>query len=187
MTIEEQKKKMRNEIKARAEGLTDNYCIQSDAMIYKSLISLDEYKKAWTIFCFVGTKDEIDTIPIIKDALKKGKRVGIPRCIEKGVMEVFCLDSLEHLVTGRYGILEPFEDALLIPPEDIELAIVPCLSCSRDGKRLGYGGGYYDRYLTKTGAYRVILCREEVMREDIPMDTHDQIMDCVISEIGIIR
>ena len=88
---------------------------------------------------------------------------------------------------GKYGILEPGAETPVIQPEEINLAIVPCMSCSHDGRRLGYGGGYYDRYLVRTRAVKAVICRERIMRADIPVEPHDQLMDMVISEHGVRR
>ena len=88
---------------------------------------------------------------------------------------------------GKYGIMEPGAHAPVIQAEKIKLAIVPCMSCSHDGRRLGYGGGYYDRYLGRTRAVKAVICRERIMRADIPVEPHDQMMDMVISEKGVRR
>ena len=151
------------------------------------MTGLPEFEQAGTLFCFVGTSGEIDTAPILEEALRLGKRVGVPRCIARGVMEVGEIRSLQDLEPGKYGILEPGVHAPVIQPEEISLAIVPCMSCSHDGRRLGYGGGYYDRYLDRTRAAKAVICRERVMRHDIPVEPHDQIMDMVISEDGVRR
>ncbi len=185
MTVTEQKQELRRELRKMVEGLTNKYCEQADQAICRSVIHFAGYQEARTVFCYVGTKDEINTVPILKDALRRGKRLCVPKCISRGVMEAFYLDSLESLQIGHYGILEPQKSAVAVPPEVIDLAIIPCLSCGSDGKRLGYGGGYYDRYLLKTKAQRVSLCRGKIMREDIPVDGYDQGMDYVISEKGV--
>lgn len=73
------------------------------------MTGLDEYHEARTVFIFVGTKEEINTRPIITDALKQGKRVAVPKCISKGVMEACLIDSLDNLEAGSYGIQEAGE------------------------------------------------------------------------------
>ena len=73
--------------------------------------------------------------------------MGVPKCISKGIMEVYKIRSFDDLEPGKYGILEPKEGCEKISPKAIHLALIPCLSCSMKGERLGYGGGYYDRYL----------------------------------------
>lgn len=188
LELAEQKKMMRREIKAQIGGLKREYCQMADKAIFHYITSLPEYEEAKTLFCFVSMGGEINTAPVILDALGKGKRVGVPRCVERGIMEVRCIDSLDSLKEeGPYKIPEPGEGAPILCPEEIDLAVVPCLSCSSDGRRLGYGGGYYDRYLIKANAFKAVVCRAEIMREGIPVGAYDQVMDMVISEKGVKR
>jgi len=187
MDLEERKKALRQEIKAAAVALDEGYTKEADLEIFSHVAGLSEYEQAGTLFCFVGTSGEIDTAPILEDALRRGKRVGVPRCISRGIMEVREIRSLRDLEAGKYGIMEPGAHAPVIQAEEINLAIVPCMSCSHDGRRLGYGGGYYDRYLGRTRAVKAVICRERIMRADIPVEPHDQLMDMVISEHGVRR
>lgn len=187
MSLTEQKKKMRIEVKQYRGELLAEYCRQSDSAIFSLVTELNEFKQADVIFCFVGTAEEVDTMPLIQEAWRQGKRVGVPLCVHKGIMEVRQIFERADLQAGFYDILEPRRDMPLIAPEEIELAIVPCLSCSHDGKRLGYGGGYYDRYLVNVREPRAVVCREQLMRNDIPVDEYDLRMDMVISEEGVWR
>lgn len=183
----ELKRRLRREMGERAAKLDMAYCCEADRAIFRYITELPEYQQAKCIFCFVGTESEVDTVPIIKDVLKKDKILGVPRCVGKGVMDVCRIDSLDSLKPGRYGILEPGKDADLLRPEEIDVAVIPCLSCSPDGLRLGYGGGYYDRYLPQTKAFKTVICRERMMRENIPADLHDVVMDVVVCEMGVRR
>lgn len=180
--IEEQKKKLRKKIKEKTAGLEKTYCTQADEKICSRLMTLAEYKTAETIFCYVGTDREINTAPIIEAALAAGKRVGVPKCISKGIMEVYQIQNMNDLKVGAYGILEPKSKCAHITPEEIQLGIIPCMTCSIDGIRLGYGGGYYDRYLEDTDFPRVVLCREKLTEKEIPHDIHDKKMHIVITE-----
>lgn len=184
--MKEKKKALRSEIKHAIKMLNMDDCIQMDAKIREQVTSFSEYQNADTIFCFVGTKDEIDTAPILTHVLQSRKRLGVPKCIGKGIMEVYEIQGLQDLVLGSYGILEPKDGLPMIAPETIDLALIPCLSCNESGWRLGYGGGFYDRYLTRTKAKRVVLCRSSLMREDIPAEPYDLKMDYVITEKGIV-
>ena len=176
------KKALRKEIKRKAATLEKEYCQAADEAIFKKVISLPEYEKAEVVFCYVGTDKEIDTYPILKSILESGKRLGVPKCLSYGVMEVREIENLRQLVSGAYGIMEPAGEYKKIEPEEIGLALVPCLSCTEDGRRLGYGGGFYDRYLPKLHCPKVVLCRKQLMMEDIPMDEFDVVMDGVISD-----
>ena len=186
-TSEGRKKALRREIKAAVAALDEDYTKEADRRIFRYVAGLPEYEQADTLFCFVGTISEIDTAPILQDALRQGKRVGVPKCTARGIMEVREIRSLQDLEAGNYGIMEPGAHAPVIQPGEINLAVVPCMSCSSDGRRLGYGGGYYDRYLGSTRAVKAVICRGRIMRGDIPVEPHDQIMDMVISENGVRR
>lgn len=177
------RKKLREEVKA----LGQEYCKSADKSIRDQVVSMPEYQRAGTIFCFVGRQDEINTMPLILDALFQGKRVGVPKCVAEGIMEVRRITGKEDLEPGSYGILEPKKGTGLIGPEEIDLSLIPCLSCSPDGRRLGYGGGYYDRYLREAAGAKAVLCRKRLMREDIPVEEHDMRIGLVVNEDGIIR
>lgn len=183
--ITEKKNKLRLAVKEETAQLEAVYCRKADEQICRSAVSLAEYKAAKTIFCYVGTDREINTRPLLEDILKSGKVLGVPRCISKGKMEVFRICTLDQLREGAYGILEPEEGCEKIEPDRIDLAFVPCMTCTREGQRLGYGGGYYDRYLENTPFPKAVLCRKRLMKERLPMEEHDVIMDLVISEDGI--
>lgn len=187
MDILENKRGIRTAVKAKIQELDREYCCKADQAIFEYITGMPEYKQAKTIFCFVGTEGEINTMPVIEEAMANGKCVGAPVCTGPGLMEARRIRRTEDLMPGSFGLLEPGADAALILPEEIDLAVVPCLSCSHDGRRLGYGGGYYDRYLERTKALKVVICREWIMRQDIPMESHDKMMDVVVSESGIIR
>lgn len=186
-SVAEQKKVLRKKVKEKISNLSDEYCKMADEKICLHAISLPEFEKAGTVFCYVGTAEEINTKPVLEKVLETGKRLGVPKCISKGIMKVCEISSLEELEEGHYGILEPREGCSYMEPEEIELALVPCVTCSREGMRLGYGGGYYDRYMEQTTCVKAVLCREKLMEEDIPAEEHDKKMDVVISEEGIIR
>ena len=177
---------IRQEVKQAIAVLPKEYCGRADEKIRGHVVTLPEYLNACTIFCFVGTDAEINTMPILEHILQSGKRLGVPKCVGKGIMEVYEIRSLDELVPGKYGIQEPKEGLALILPQEIDLALVPCLSCDENGWRLGYGGGFYDRYLAKTKAIRAVLCRSRLMRDEIPVDSYDLKMNYVITEKGIV-
>lgn len=181
------KKEFRMKLKKRRSDLALEYVRRTDRSICLQAVSLPEYREAGTVFCYVGTAEEINTRPILERILADGKCLGVPRCIGRGVMEVRKITDLSQLHPGRYGILEPEKDRPLVTPAQIDLAFVPCLSCSQDGVRLGYGGGYYDRYLAQTSCAKIALCREEMMEENLPAQRWDIRMDGVLTEKGYRR
>ena len=121
----------------------------------------------------------------IENALASGKRLCVPLCVDKGIMELREITSLSQLLPGSYGILEPPADAPLVSVDDVDLSIVPCLTCDHGGRRLGHGGGYYDRFLAAYRSATVMICRERLIREEIPVEPHDMPIPWVITENGL--
>ncbi len=148
---------------------------------------LEIFSKGRNDILLCGNCGEIHTKPLIQAALDQGKRVAVPKCISKGIMEARQIRSLGELYPGSYGIEEPEKAAEIIGPEEISLALVPCLTCSGDGRRLGYGGGFYDRFLRSVPGPWAVLCRGRLMEAEIPWEAHDLLMDVVIWEEGILE
>ena len=95
------------------------------------------------------------------------------------------LTDLRQLIPGAYGILEPSADAPLVSLDEVDFAILPCLTCNHLGQRLGQGGGYYDRFLSHYRGGTVLLCREKLIREEIPLEPHDYPVPWVLTERGL--
>ena len=185
MTKQEEKQRLRRTMRALEHQLSDKYKAASSRSICAHLLAMPEYQAASAVFCFVGTDHEIDTRPILAHALAAGKRLSVPRCTGPGIMELRQLRSLEELSPGAYGIPEPPESAPVMNPDDVDLAILPCLTCSHLGQRLGQGGGYYDRFLSTYRGGTVLLCREKLIREEIPLEPHDYPIPWVLTETGL--
>ena len=185
MTKAEEKQVLRSSIRALEKTLSADYKAESSAAIARHLLALPEYRAAGTVFCFVGTAREIDTTAILEDALAAGKRLCVPLCVGDGIMELRQITALDQLVPGSYGILEPPADSPIIGPDGVDFAVLPCLSCSHSGHRLGQGGGFYDRFLAHYPGGAVMVCREKLIREDIPLEPHDMPIPWVLTERGL--
>ena len=184
MTIAERKKILRRTIRQLERELPPAYRAESSRRIAALLLSLKAYRSAGTVCCFVGTAREIDTRPILQDALNAGKRLCVPRCDAPGEMTMREITTFDQLSPGTMGILEPSADASVTAPENIDFAVLPCLSCDIRGNRLGYGGGYYDRFLRAYHGAAILLCRERLMQTDIPAEPHDVAVPFVLTERG---
>lgn len=180
-----QKKQYRKEIKEKLSLLSEAYRKEASEKIFEFLCGMEPFQDAKTIFCFVSTPEEIDTRPIIQYAWEQGKRVAVPRCLEKGQMQACIISKETDLEEGKFGILEPKSGCEVLAPEQIDLIILPCLSCDRKGNRLGYGGGYYDRYLEHYDGVRVLICREKLMLDRVPKEPFDQKPHFLITEKGL--
>ena len=109
----------------------------------------------------------------------------MPLCRPGGVLEAVRIRSVAALRPGTLSIPEPPEEGERAGEDTIELALVPCVSAARDGRRLGHGVGYYDRFLASCRCRTVCLCYEALLCECIPTDEHDVRMDAVATEKGI--
>lgn len=180
--MNEKKAALRRELLTLAKAMPPAEKRESDGAILRRVTASEVYRAAGTVFCFVGRGEEIDTRPLLERILTDGKGLCVPLCVGAGEMEAREIESLDSLRPGRYGILEPPEDAKKIEPADIDLAVVPCVGAARDGRRLGRGGGYYDRFLAGYSGKAVLLCREMLLREDIPREAHDVRIPHLITE-----
>ena len=185
MTKQEEKQRLRQTVRRLEASLSDAYRRNSDRAIAAHLLAMPEYQAAGTVFCFVGTSREIDTQPILEAVLAAGKALCVPLCTAPGQMELRRITALEQLSPGAYSILEPPTDAPRVSVDEVDMAILPCLTCNHLGQRLGQGGGYYDRFLAHYRGGAVLLCRELLIREEIPLEPHDYPVPWVLTEKGL--
>ena len=127
----------------------------------------------------------MNTHPTLEHALAAGKRLCVPLCVDKGIMELREITSLDQLVPGSYGLLEPPADSPSLTADEVDFAVIPCLTCNRAGQRLGKGGGYYDRFLSHYRSGSVLLCPELLLRDEIPVEPHDYPIPWVLTERGL--
>ncbi len=184
-TIQQQKAALRRALAAVERSMTERERALSDAAIVRRVLEAEAYRRARTVFAFVGRGREIDTRLLLERTLSDGKRLCVPLCTGPGVMECREVLDLSVLRPGAYGIPEPPPDAPVVPPEDIDLAIIPCAGAAADGRRLGRGGGYYDRFLSQFSGEALLLCRETLLRPDIPQEPHDIRIPAVMTEKGV--
>lgn len=146
------------------------------------VLASGEYARAGSVFCYVGRRGEPDTLPLIERMLGEGKRVYLPMPRERGIMDAVRLLSAAELRPGRYGILEPLPDGEIAPPEALELILVPGAAFDRALFRLGWGAGYYDRYLTRARAPALGVAFNCQRVIDVPREAHDRPVDKLVTE-----
>ena len=185
MTRQEEKQQLRAIVRRLEAALTPEYKAKSSRTIVRRLLAMPEYQEAQTVFCFVGTAREIDTRPILEDILTAGKALCVPLCTEPGRMESRQITNLNQLAPGAFGILEPSDSAPVIPVDAIDFAVLPCVTCNYLGQRLGHGSGAYDRFLSQYRGGTVLLCRELLIRQEIPLEPHDYPVPWVLTERGL--
>ena len=179
-TLREKKTALRRTIRTRAEALTEEYRRDADAAIRRAVLQSEIWQRAESVFVYVSMWKEPDTRPLLADALREGKALYVPLCRADWTMEAVRIRSLTQLRPGTRDIPEPPEDGERAQAPD--LAVVPCVSASRDGRRLGHGAGYYDRFLAEHSGRAVCLCFRALLRGDLPTEGTDIITDLVISD-----
>jgi 5,10-methenyltetrahydrofolate synthetase len=183
------KKLLREDVKERREKLSREYMSKADAQIRKALFAQEEFKNAKTLMLYLSTDREVSTDLIVQECFKQGKRVCVPLCTntEEHLMEARLITGESDLKLNKYGIKEPQDDAPAVDKSEIDLAIIPCVSCDVKRNRLGHGAGYYDRFLEKTTFAKYALCYEKLMSEDVPVYGNDVSMDVVITESNVYK
>lgn len=179
-TVRERKKQLRREISALLKALPEPYRKAAGESITKQVLALPEYRAARSVFLYIAMPTEPDTAAIVRAALFDGKDVYVPKCMSKTEMSAVRIKSTDDLAPGAYGILEPVDCSETIEPDALDLILVPCVSASKDGRRLGHGAGYYDRFLEGNADKTVCLCFSKALSDDIPTDANDVPMRRVI-------
>ena len=183
-TIDLEKKALRRRVREQLSALSRSELVRSDDALFEKFLSLPQVEEAQTVFAFWGIPGkEPDTARLIGELVRRGKTVGLPRMLPDHRMEVRRYDPDIDLVTVSFGISEPGEDCPLIAREAINLVLVPAVCYDRRGYRLGFGGGYYDRWLAGFSGVTVGLCREAVLQEAVPTEAHDARVDLLLTEV----
>jgi len=178
---------LRKIIREEIDTLPDDYIAGSNAGILLQVMSLEEYISARNIMIYHSVGREPDTVELVKAALSSGKTVAFPYCFKGGFMQARIVESLDVLRPAMLGIPTPPDTAPVIAPEELDMIIVPALTYNRAGYRLGYGGGYYDRYLSAIPAITVGLARQRLMKYVLPEEPHDIAVKIVATENAALR
>ena len=180
----QEKKLLRNKILLIRDSLEEEVKNNMDYEIYKKLIDSELYLNANNIFIYMSFGKEIETKNIINKALKDKKKVYIPKIYkEDKSMRAIRLKSLAELKENSMGILEPIDDSDYINKEQLDLILVPGVVFDLSGHRIGYGGGYYDRYLEDIKAIRnkLVLAYDLQVIDFIDSEIHDIKFDYIIT------
>lgn len=190
MDISGYKKELRREKISAREALTDDERETYSAEICRRIAGTPEYAEAKVIFVYKWCRGEVRLEELEKTAAADGKTLVYPLCVSKTEMIAIEPGQGEDAwEQGAFGIMEPAADkGRAADPAEIDLVIAPCSSFDDSCRRLGMGGGFYDRYLPKCGKASVIAVAFEAQRaEEIPADEYDFPVDAVATEAGLIR
>lgn len=155
---------------------------RSDVILLQRFLELPWTAEADTLLLFYGVGAEPDTGHLLLELWRQGKRVLLPKCLPGRAMEARLVRSGDDLRPGAFGIPEPLDTCPTVDRGEIDLILVPALCYDLSCRRLGQGGGYYDRYLAGYGGRTVGLCREGLLQRELPVEDHDRAVDLVLTE-----
>ena len=184
INLKEYKTTLRTRFKERRRMMTQARKTAADRRIAARLRSLQCYRHAKTVLVYVSTPIEVDTKEIINRALSDGKQVAVPRCVPgTRDMEFYYINGLDELAPGTFGVLEPDpQPSRQLCDFTQSICVVPALACDRKGYRLGYGGGYYDRFLRDYPGEKVLILYRCCLVEHIWHGRFDVPVDRIVTE-----
>lgn len=180
----QRKSELRSKHKKLRQSCPQKIKYELDGRLTEAFLSSEEYKSCTTLFAYHSMPIEVDTSKIIKTALKDGKKVALPRCNNRsGDMSFYYISSLQDLKQGFFSLFEPDTD-ICESVEDFSqgLCIVPGLCYDYEGYRIGFGKGYYDRFLDAFKGITVGLCYSRNIERSLPRGEFDVHVDILITE-----
>ncbi|MFP4456685.1 MAG: 5-formyltetrahydrofolate cyclo-ligase [Clostridia bacterium] len=190
MNKRQEKKELRNIILAERDRLSKKYRKEASEKIIEKIMDLKCFKKARTVMTFVSFSSEVDTRTFIEKCWRLGKRVVTPLAVMKTKeLLIYEINNWNQLQSGVYGILEPIPDEnRLVKPAEIDLVINPGVAFDMNLNRLGYGGGFYDRFYHNLDkkCTRVAIAFDMQIIKEVPTDRFDIPVDMLITEKRIL-
>jgi 5-formyltetrahydrofolate cyclo-ligase len=188
-TVSLEKQRLREERLAAREVLSEQERSVLDDRITQKLLATSEYAEATTVLTYVSVSSEVSTRMFIESALRDGKTVAVPRCLPGHCLEFVAITSLDQLIAAPFGLLEPPKELPALTEEqmDASICIVPALLVDTKGYRLGYGAGFYDRFLSTYPGKKICLAYQQNLSQTmLPHTEFDVAVDMVITESDVL-
>jgi 5-formyltetrahydrofolate cyclo-ligase len=178
---------LRQTLRQARQAMTVQERAQESQLVCQKLIQWPTAQQAQVILSYAAQREELDLTAFHQWAWAQGKTLAFPVSGSEGRMEAYALRSEAGLAPGRFGILEPQEpNRRYIPPETVDLVLVPCVAVDAKGCRLGQGGGYYDRYLLRCPQAVTVAAAFSVQQVDcLPVERHDALVTYVVTAQGL--
>lgn len=173
------KQELRSTIRARKRAMTEEEIVSRSAELGRLFAASDAYHNAKTIYGYLPYNQEVRTVPMLEQALRDGKRVAVPKCYGDEMRFIF-MEDLSLVEKGYANIPEPIADGP-IADDPTALVLMPGLAFDPQGHRIGYGGGFYDKFLSAEPNHPTLaLCYAFQMLEHLDTEAHDIPVDCVL-------
>ena len=184
--MRELKKSIRQILRQRKDSMNPDDRLEKSKMICRHL--LKQIRDGETVMIYTSKEKEVNTVSLIITLLKRGNPVIVPVIVKEDIsLRLSYLQDLSSLVPSTFGVPEPIGSEIPATGDDVDTIILPMHGFDRTGGRIGYGAGYYDRFLAKNPNLRKIgiafSCQEY---ENLPVDETDIPMDYIITEEGIV-
>jgi 5-formyltetrahydrofolate cyclo-ligase len=168
----------------KRESFSADFIEIASKKIQKNLKKIDAYRAAGTVACYYSIGGEVKTHNILQEILSEGKTLALPRVEGDGL--VFCnVKKFEDLEHGEFGIMEPKESCQ--PVTEFDVILVPAVAMTREGQRLGYGRGFYDKFLSDKKSTTIALAYSKTILKNIPVSENDIRIQWVVSEDEVIK
>ena len=170
------KQELRKQIRAQKRAMTTAQIEGKSRILGELFVQTEEYRRAGTIYGYLPYNQEVRTVPMLEQALRDGKRVAVPKCYGDEMRFIY-MEDLSQVAPGYAGIPEPIADGP-VAADETALVLMPGLAFDPQGHRIGYGGGFYDRFLAEEPGHPTLaLCYDfqmlpslETEEFDIPVD-----------------
>ena len=182
------KNELRQKYRALRDSFGEEFIENASKSACENLSKSEVFKSADTVLLYYPIKNEISPIPLFELCLKTGKTVAFPVCqVENSTLIFKKVNTLNSLSNSIFGLLEPQDDCKIVTPTENTLCLVPALVFSCDGYRLGYGKGFYDRFLADFRGTSIGFSYSSLVLDTIPHDKHDIKLDMIITESEVLK
>ena len=173
------KKELRRQIREQKRAMTTEQIEQASVRLGELFVQTQQYQQAKTIYGYLPYNQEVRTVPMLEQAMRDGKRVAVPKCYGDEMKFIY-MDDLTKVENGYANIPEPIADEP-VANDKTALVLMPGMAFTKNGDRMGYGGGFYDKFLAAEPDHpTVALCYDFQMVESLPTEEYDIPVDCVL-------
>jgi len=179
LSVSIQKSALRKHLLERRDATSSELRGIVSEKIHENLKKISSYTNSQNIACYFPIGSEVDTHDVMLNILKQGKNLLLPRIVDNNI-QFYIVSNLEKLESGNFEIMEPKDSCE--KAEKIDCVLIPTVGVSKLGVRLGYGHGYYDRFLSSIDAVKISLTYSKQIVKSIPSDSHDIKIDWIVTE-----